>query len=754
MVRSSQTPKSLKDGATDAGKSKVASSAGKKAKAKAKAKGQPAMAGSTTGNGDVDARERKRQRNLANHAKAALSDDRFAHVVNDKRFKPIKKRNQTVKIEERFESMFTSEEFSHGPEGANELRRFYHTEADEAEDAARRASAEGPADDDQGPDGSDVVAHPTPVDISDSRFAIDYSRGEVLLESSSDESDDDESESEGGIDVWLAGQPDQHERVTETEDVGKRLAICNLDWAHVTAADLFVLANSFKPDTGTIESVTIYPSDFGLERMREEATEGPGRLIREATGKPMDALEDDSQLDEETAQQHLRAYELSKLRYYYAVVVCDSASTAAAIYEEIDGLEFEKSQNILDVRCVPDDVTFDNEPKDQCNELPAQIEFELDNVQQSALAHSKVKMTWDEDEEATKRLVLKKRKFTDEELQRIDYSNYLASSSEDESNSDGENETPAQDKRELLRGLVAECAEQEAAENPADGELEITWSVGLKERTEALLAAREERERDKFMTVGEKLEKKRREKKRARKLKLKEMLAGRGKKDDEEDDEMNEHRVGGDDAYFQHAMSSDDEDVGVHHGDRADNVDNNDGDREDHVGEAVLSRGDDSDADDDADPRAGTALLDDDDSRHFDMTKIIKGHRVANKKGKAGKLAKKKDKKKQKGGKAMEEYTKDSFQIDTSDNRFAAVFNDKDFSIDPTRPEFKKTREMERLIAERQAKIAAGGTRGNEDDAGGSARTDTANTTGSELGHLVHKLRRSQSSKKSRKLQQ
>jgi hypothetical protein len=52
------------------------------------------------------------------------------------------------------------------------------------------------------------------------------------------------------------------------------------------------------------------------------------------------------------------------LRYYYAIAECDSKKTAAHIYDDCDGMEFEDSVNTLDIRYVPDSQKFTNEPRD------------------------------------------------------------------------------------------------------------------------------------------------------------------------------------------------------------------------------------------------------------------------------------------------------------------------------------------------------------------------------------------------------
>ena len=45
----------------------------------------------------------------------------------------------------------------------------------------------------------------------------------------------------------------------------------------------------------------------------------------------------------------LREYEIQKLKYYYAIVTCDSDETANNLYEQLDGYEFELSNMKLDI---------------------------------------------------------------------------------------------------------------------------------------------------------------------------------------------------------------------------------------------------------------------------------------------------------------------------------------------------------------------------------------------------------------------
>jgi hypothetical protein len=111
----------------------------------------------------------------------------------------------------------------------------------------------------------------------------DFARGGGNISSSSSDEEDKESEVESasdneeeddGLDIhrkW--GELDNGAR--RVEWTSRRLAVCNLDWDKVTAEDIFVALESFKPDTGKINSIHVYLSDFGAEQLQRENEHGP-----------------------------------------------------------------------------------------------------------------------------------------------------------------------------------------------------------------------------------------------------------------------------------------------------------------------------------------------------------------------------------------------------------------------------------------------------------------------------------------------
>jgi hypothetical protein len=71
---------------------------------------------------------------------------------------------------------------------------------------------------------------------------------------------------------------------------------------------LYVVLSSFLPKDGQILSVAVYPSEFGLERMKEEEIHGPVGLFGDENEKS------DEDNEDEIDYEKLRAYEKSRLR--------------------------------------------------------------------------------------------------------------------------------------------------------------------------------------------------------------------------------------------------------------------------------------------------------------------------------------------------------------------------------------------------------------------------------------------------------
>lgn len=74
---------------------------------------------------------------------------------------------------------------------------------------------------------------------------------------------------------------------------------------------MYVVFNSFLPKDGRLLSVAVYPSEFGLERMKEEEIHGPAIGGDNVDNSDED---DDGDEDKDLINESIRDYEKSRLR--------------------------------------------------------------------------------------------------------------------------------------------------------------------------------------------------------------------------------------------------------------------------------------------------------------------------------------------------------------------------------------------------------------------------------------------------------
>ncbi|KAK7418947.1 pre-rRNA-processing protein esf1 [Neonectria punicea] len=689
----------------------------------------------------------KNSKKKGGSASAPISDARFASFESDPRYRlPSKKASKTT-IDKRFSRMLKDDEFTatakvdrYGRKLKSDskkkaLQRLYREEGEEEE--------EDDDDDKKEDDEEEIELDADEVvqrELLAAHASHDPARGGGFASSDSDSDSDDDSESggvEGGVDIPVGDmQRFQDEQAdAEAGEVTNRVAIVNLDWDHVKSTDLMALFSSFIPTSGgRIEKVSIFPSEFGKERMQQEEVEGPPKALFKTAARSDsgDDSEDDSdeKSDEDSENEDdrikndllqegddqdfdsdaLRSYQLDRLRYYYAVMVCSSPEVAQQIYEATDGREYQASSNFLDLRFVPDDVTFDDEPRDECDKTPDSykpIEFVT-----NALQSSKVKLTWDmhPDEYSRKESINRAFSGSRAQIEENDLRAYLASDSEDEQSDRGEldeneagEDAPKLTKKELARqkmraalGLGDEPLAKASKSAPV-GDMQITFTPALSEG-----AAKKDETEETTLEKYVRKEKERKEKKRQMAR-----AKRKGKDSDAEDVEEAEDvdvdgvasaaegdDLGFDDPFFTAEEPAAASKASVRKEERRKKREA----REAAEAETAAEK----------EQLAKVMAADAHDNQaehldHFDMNEILRAQKRAGKKGKAKKRAEARVKDKESRGGLQED-----FAMDVADDRFRAVFDSHEYAIDPSNPKFKATEGMKKLLEEGRRKRRAG----------------------------------------------
>ncbi|KAF2671672.1 hypothetical protein BT63DRAFT_422213 [Microthyrium microscopicum] len=676
----------------------------------------------------------------------STTDDRFSSFKSSARFRLPSKKHTKTKLDKRLSGILNDDAFSKkatvdrygrklsSDQTRKDLTRLYRLASDDEEE-------ENSGDDDR------VVSK----ELQRVEKKYDPARDGGFSTSESESESEDESEVEEDIEAAL---PDAGADEVPMGEVSSRLAVVNLDWDNIRAEDIMCVASSFAPPEGRIVSVTVYPSEFGRERMEREEVEGPPKEIFQSIAKEkeemkakkiaqlvdsnpndsegedeggeQDSEEEDEKIKKQLLQEDtgaefdsvaLRRYQLDRLKYYYAVISCSGKETAQALYDNMDGQEYLSSANFFDMRFIPDDVDFDNDkPRETCKKVPEG--YKPSDFTTDALMHSNVKLTWDADD--TKRKEVQKRAFSRKEIDENDLLAYIGSASssdeeeEDEIIEDDDSDagiksttskaTTRQARREALRtalGLDLEpsTSRKSKKEEKPVGDMQITFTPALSSSTKKGTSVFENEPIPPDETTAEQYKRKARERKALRKERAKARREGL-----DPDTVQGAIKGSGDEVEEPQANSDDEADEDDPFNDpffenpSAAIADSRDARRAEkqrkkrEAEEALQAK---------SAQRAELELMMMDDAegaedKTFDMKAIQKADKDARKKNK-GKKHKDKSKKSETTSAAQS-----NFEMNLHDPRFSKLYEDPAFAIDPTNPKFRDTEGMRAILGEKR----------------------------------------------------
>ncbi|KAK1732701.1 pre-rRNA-processing protein ESF1 [Skeletonema marinoi] len=471
-------------------------------------------------------------------------------------------------------------------------------------------------------------------------------------------------------------------------------------------------------------------------------------------------LQTEEEEEEGFDREKLRAYEASKLRYYFAIATFSNASAAEPVYENVDGMEMEHSAAEIDVRALPvdqyDETIEGRELHDSCNHLPGKY-APPDNVV-TALRQSKVTCSWERGDSRREKALTKwgiAKDAWDAMNEGDDIKFYLASdnsSAGEESDDDGDGDLETETKSRKMRALLGlsgsededdaasdndgssdgsdedagknaeslEASSESESEDEAEAKTkQVTFTPGKKNLEEKIRSKLngETAELTPFQKYLEKRKEKRRERRQAARKK------GKGMESDSEEEVGEDDAIYGVDPEFGVAKFSDEESVDSADIGKADGDDDDDFFLEDAKSSSQKKKGKKPKGKDEeakagknnrmASTKEELELLiagddDEEDAKDFDMRGLEKLEKHANKKLRG--------KRKRQLENLAANVSGQGFQVDTKDDRFSALLEgiDDRFGIDRTNPAFKETTAMKTLLQEQSKRRKKNRGKSNE----------------------------------------
>ncbi|KAA6381974.1 MAG: putative Pre-rRNA-processing protein HuESF1 [Streblomastix strix] len=404
-------------------------------------------------------------------------DKRFASSKTDPRFRRQKKYKNNAKLDQRFGKLFKkNRHFGTQPQ----IDEYGRTDEDSREEDSNENSNHISVDEEVGSLTETQNRKDEEYSGSNSDSDIENQSEQSIEEESGSTTSEELDNINNGVQLDIEnGIPTIWDSINGTDSLltdqeTSRLALVNVDWESVRTKDIYMILHSFLPQGGVILNVKLYLSDFGEEILQKDVSFGPRFVLdyimnmnknQQDNEKKENKQENMLNSNEMIKQEHnnyndqdvekgiyshqrnsiflskeqrelqtkqeseaVREYEATKLRYFYAIIECDSKETASVLYNKCDRVEINNTSNIMDLRFVPDSETFEKNPVETFrmeDELLIQGKrYKPPKLIVDALNRSSVELSWDRPDPERKRILSKQ--FTDEELEEMDFKAYLA----------------------------------------------------------------------------------------------------------------------------------------------------------------------------------------------------------------------------------------------------------------------------------------------------------------------------------------
>lgn len=131
----------------------------------------------------------------------------------------------------------------------------------------------------------------------------------------------------------------------------------HFDFDQYPLSHLAVIIKSALPKNGKIKNITKYPSKECMERYFDDMKFGPKEYLVDEDDEKV--YESDDSGDSIEASKAMRKYQITRLKFFYAIFEFDSIATADCIYGTLDNKNLGDSGLKLDLRYVDVDRTFE-----------------------------------------------------------------------------------------------------------------------------------------------------------------------------------------------------------------------------------------------------------------------------------------------------------------------------------------------------------------------------------------------------------